>query len=206
MSERVWDCKIGGDIPMELPDGADFPMREAVGRAFKTLTGVDAEFNFSGWGGALTEIERAVVEDRDPVPDPISSYPEFVKRGNFTENARDAKFLAALGLMGEAAEVAALTEQRLNEHIAAAGLAIRSGTLGDHLKKIMLHGDYLDRDALVKELGDVFWYFQHTCNAFGIGFEEVVEANIAKLCDRYPDRYGPAETWGVDSKPGSGDR
>lgn len=63
---RVWDCKIGW--AGELPQGADLPMREAVGRAFIQLTGAEPEFIFSGWGGALTEVELAVVEDRLPDP------------------------------------------------------------------------------------------------------------------------------------------
>lgn len=59
--ERIWDCKIGGDID-DLSDGADAPMREAVKRAFKELTGKDMEFCFSGWGGELDEIERKVLQ------------------------------------------------------------------------------------------------------------------------------------------------
>lgn len=59
--EQVWDCKIGGVVG-ELPPGADFPIRQAVKEAFLKLTGVDAEFCFSGWGGSLDANERAVVE------------------------------------------------------------------------------------------------------------------------------------------------
>ena len=64
-AERIWTCKIGGPVPA-LPDGADYPMREAIELAYLKLTGREAQFNFSGWGGELTEPERAVVEDRLP--------------------------------------------------------------------------------------------------------------------------------------------
>lgn len=136
----------------------------------------------------------------------LTDYGRFVEVGNFTKSPRDAQFLAGLGLMGEAAEVAALTEKRLSEHMAASAYAVRAGQVGDYLKKVVVHGDDLDRDKLVKELGDSLWYLQHTCNVFGITINEVIEANVAKLCDRYPERYGPAEDWGVKSQEGSGAR
>lgn len=62
MSERIWECKIGGEVG-EIPPGGDLPMRNAVARAYRDLTGVDAEFHFSGWAGTLDEHEREVVEE-----------------------------------------------------------------------------------------------------------------------------------------------
>ena len=62
MSE-YWTCKIGPVDRDELPDGADFPMRMAVEQAFKDLTGRDAEFNFSGWGGSLDKGEQKFVDE-----------------------------------------------------------------------------------------------------------------------------------------------
>lgn len=62
----VWECKIGVRGSVALPPGCDLPMRRAVEAAFKQVTGVDDEFNFSGWGGSLDEHELAVVENRMP--------------------------------------------------------------------------------------------------------------------------------------------
>jgi NTP pyrophosphatase (non-canonical NTP hydrolase) len=98
-------------------------------------------------------------------------YAEFAKIGNFTVGERDAKFLAALGLCGEAGEVSEI------------------------IKKHLLHGKDLDRDHLRKELGDVLWYFFHALNTFDMTFEEVANANIRKLCDRYPKGYGDPKKW-----------
>lgn len=70
MSEKAtWYCKIG-EVDREVlgTDPADPPMREAIERAFKRIAGEDAKFCFSGWGAELTEAERAVVEDRQPIP------------------------------------------------------------------------------------------------------------------------------------------
>lgn len=59
---KVWTCKVGvlGDV--DLPSGADAPMRDAVERAFFDLTGKVAQFNFSGWGGELERGEFHVVQ------------------------------------------------------------------------------------------------------------------------------------------------
>jgi hypothetical protein len=67
-TDAVWTCKIGslGDVP--LPRGADGPMRDAVSDAYRKLTGRDRQFLFSGWGGSLTRVERAIAAD-EPLPD-----------------------------------------------------------------------------------------------------------------------------------------
>ena len=64
--KRIWKCKIGETD--NLPHGSDLPMRNAVERAYREITGEDPMFIFSGWGAELTEPERAVVEDRLPIP------------------------------------------------------------------------------------------------------------------------------------------
>jgi hypothetical protein len=67
--ETVWDCQIGVIGDLVLPPGADFPMREAILKAFKELTGRDAEFIFSGWGAKLTDVQRQIVETEGPGTD-----------------------------------------------------------------------------------------------------------------------------------------
>lgn len=69
MANGIWTCKIG--TASELPPGADMPMRDAVARAYRELTGRDPEFIFSGWGASLSESERAVVDDRLPDPNVV---------------------------------------------------------------------------------------------------------------------------------------
>ena len=67
-SERdgpIWGCKIGlkkGTV-ISLPGGSDAPMRQAVEEAFKSITGLDADFCFSGWGEKLTQVEELVVAE-----------------------------------------------------------------------------------------------------------------------------------------------
>lgn len=73
--QRVWTCKIGVMGDLALPFGADAPLRNAVADAFYRLTGIHAEFNFSGWGGSLDENELAVVQDRLPRARPLPDEP-----------------------------------------------------------------------------------------------------------------------------------
>jgi hypothetical protein len=62
----TWNCRIG-EVPHHgLPDWSDRLMREAVARAYLQITGQEPHFIFSGWGGELTEAERAVLENRKP--------------------------------------------------------------------------------------------------------------------------------------------
>jgi hypothetical protein len=68
-SPAAWRCTIGEVDRAKLPAGADLPMRLAVARAYRELTGEPVGFIFSGWDAELTEAERAVVEDREPDPD-----------------------------------------------------------------------------------------------------------------------------------------
>jgi hypothetical protein len=61
----VWACKIGDASGSAFKDEN---MRTAVVRAYEQLTGQQPDFIFSGWGGDLSEAERAVVENREPDP------------------------------------------------------------------------------------------------------------------------------------------
>lgn len=78
---------------------------------------------------------------------------------------RDDLLLGAIGLCGEAGEVAEL------------------------VKKHVFHRKPLDREAIVSELGDVLWYLAHLANVLGISMDEVAAENIEKLRTRYPNGF-----------------
>lgn len=72
---RIWTCKVGESEPaIGFAGTADEPMRQAVEDEFKKVTGQDPDFIFSGWGGELTEGERATVEDREPDYDKVMAW------------------------------------------------------------------------------------------------------------------------------------
>ena len=57
------------------------------------------------------------------------------------------------------------------------------------MKKITFQGKVLTGDTkthLLRELGDVFWYYSQACIALGFDFDKVVAQNMAKLLARYP--------------------
>ncbi len=74
------------------------------------------------------------------------------------------------------------------------GLGGESGEILDLLKKGICHSHGLDRDKLVKELGDCLWYLSGICTLIGVPLSEVFEKNIAKLKERYPNGYTSADS------------
>ncbi len=69
------------------------------------------------------------------------------------------------------------------------GLCGEAGEAIDIVKKHLAQGHPLDRDKLIKELGDVAWYLAETANALDVTLEEVLSRNIEKLRTRYPDGF-----------------
>lgn len=51
---EYWTCTIGPVRRSEIPKGADSPMRAAVERAFKEITGRYPERLSSGWGCSVS--------------------------------------------------------------------------------------------------------------------------------------------------------
>lgn len=69
------------------------------------------------------------------------------------------------------------------------GLCGESGEAIDLVKKHLAQGHELDRERLIKELGDVAWYLAETATALDVTLEEVLEQNIEKLKKRYPEGF-----------------
>lgn len=74
----------------------------------------------------------------------------------------------------------------------ALGLAGEAGEVADTVKKAVFHQHGIDRDELIKELGDVLWYVAALCTQLDIPMSDVMERNIDKLRKRYPDGYNSA--------------
>ncbi len=69
------------------------------------------------------------------------------------------------------------------------GLCGESGEAIDIVKKWLAQGHELDKEKLVKEIGDVAWYIAEIATALGVTLEEVLTLNIEKLKRRYPDGF-----------------
>lgn len=79
----------------------------------------------------------------------------------------DALAMGALGLTGEAGEVA------------------------DQVKKHIFQQHPLNLAELGKELGDVLWYVALLLETTGLHMEDILQANVEKLKRRYPDGFDP---------------
>ena len=74
------------------------------------------------------------------------------------------------------------------------GLCGESGEAIDIVKKHLAQGHDLDREALIKELGDIAWYLAETATALDVNLEEVLQGNIEKLRRRYPEGFDTAHS------------
>lgn len=66
------------------------------------------------------------------------------------------------------------------------GLCGESGEVIDLVKKHLHQGHPLNREQLIKELGDVAWYLAEIATALDVSLETVLDGNIQKLKSRYP--------------------
>ena len=69
------------------------------------------------------------------------------------------------------------------------GLCGESGEAIDIVKKHLAQGHELNREKLIKELGDIAWYLAEMATVLDIELEEVLVRNIEKLKKRYPEGF-----------------
>lgn len=81
-----------------------------------------------------------------------------------------------------------LNDRQLN---ATLGVAGEAGEFADLMKKVHFHGVPLDRDKVLKELGDVLYYVTIAAYEHGFDLEDVAIANNKKLAARYPGGFRP---------------
>ncbi len=74
---------------------------------------------------------------------------------------------------------------------AALGLTGEAGETAELIKKHLFHATPLDRDAMVKELGDCLWYISAFATVLEIPMAEIADRNIEKLRKRYPEGFDP---------------
>ena len=69
------------------------------------------------------------------------------------------------------------------------GLNGEAGEVIDLVKKHLFHGHVLNKEELIKELGDVAWYLAEAAYALDIDLETILKLNIEKLKKRYPEGF-----------------
>nr|DAE93115.1 MAG TPA: NTP-PPase-like protein [Caudoviricetes sp.] len=69
------------------------------------------------------------------------------------------------------------------------GMNGEAGECADLVKKHLFQGHDLDEMHLLKELGDVAWYLAVTAWTLGYDLETVLQMNVEKLRERYPNGF-----------------
>lgn len=68
------------------------------------------------------------------------------------------------------------------------GLAGEVGEIHSIFQK-KYQGHVVDREHLIKEMGDLLWFIAELCTAIGCDMESVMKSNIKKLKERYPEGF-----------------
>ena len=69
------------------------------------------------------------------------------------------------------------------------GIASEGGELGEIVKKCVFQGKPFTDDTkihIMKELGDIMWYWMNACRALDADPNTIIEMNVDKLMARYP--------------------
>jgi NTP pyrophosphatase (non-canonical NTP hydrolase) len=69
------------------------------------------------------------------------------------------------------------------------GLQTETGEFADHYKRAIFYNKPYDRTNAAEEIGDILWYTAIILDVLGLTFEECMQANIAKLTKRYPNKF-----------------
>lgn len=69
------------------------------------------------------------------------------------------------------------------------GLCGESGEAIDIVKKWLMQGHDLDKEHLIKELGDIAWYIEEAATALDVPLETVFQGNLDKLRRRFPNGF-----------------
>jgi len=95
----------------------------------------------------------------------FSDYQRAALRTSRAEPHRERLLVQALGLNGEAGEVAEL------------------------IKKWAWHGKELDHDKVKDELSDLLWYIADLASACCLNLDDIAMHNVEKLAKRYPNGF-----------------
>lgn len=89
----------------------------------------------------------------------------------------------------EAARTAPPGKDELQLSIFALGLVGEAGEVAELVKKQVGHGHDADVSKVRKELGDVLWYLAALATYYDLDLDDIAQGNIDKLRLRYPDGF-----------------
>lgn len=112
----------------------------------------------------------------------LNRYKDFVEKVTSTESNDLNALILRLQELDKHANIALLLT-------AGIGLASEGGEFDEIVKKCVFQGKPLDEATqfhLMRELGDIAWYWVSACRALGVDPNSVILENVKKLESRYP--------------------
>ena len=111
----------------------------------------------------------------------LQEYSQFVDKITSNESKNGDAFKQRLDDLGDGDIPRLLT--------ASLGLSAESGEFTEIVKKLIFQGKPLTDETkkhMIKELGDIIWYWVQGCIAIGVDPNSVINTNKEKLISRYP--------------------
>ncbi len=78
------------------------------------------------------------------------------------------------------------------------GMSSEVGELIGAIKHHLFHNWELDKPNIVEEMGDIIWYITALARTLNIDLNEILDYNLIKLRERYPDGFDPQKS--IDRK------
>jgi len=114
----------------------------------------------------------------------LNNYSHFVEKVTSKEsNELDATLMRLMELNTGKSNMALLLTSSL-------GLGSESGEFIEITKKIIFQGKPLSEENIFhmkRELGDILWYWVNACRALSLDPNDVLQENVRKLQNRFPD-------------------
>ena len=119
----------------------------------------------------------------------LNKYKDFVATVTSKQSNDAQSFIESIHSLEKQAAVAGL---QLNVPLlltASVGLSSEGGEFSEIVKKMLFQGKPFteeNRFHMMRELGDIAWYWVNACRALGYDPNEVIAENVKKLESRYP--------------------
>lgn len=77
---------------------------------------------------------------------------------------------------------------------ALVGLTAEVGELATAVEHYVWYREDFDRANVIEEAGDILWRLAEVCTALGVSLQEVSKSNIAKLEEKFPEKFNFSRT------------
>lgn len=119
----------------------------------------------------------------------LNKYKDFVATVTSKESNHHGALIDRLHEVEKASALDGVTFNSSLLLTAAIGLSSECGEFSEIVKKIMFQGKpYTEENRfhMMRELGDIAWYWVNACRALGYDPNDVIAENVRKLENRYP--------------------